>query len=77
MSWDEIPTAPVLEAIASDTSGLGAIDTKLADARHLVVATLVEALNIDSDLLEDELMPAIDDYVRAEFGHEVWLGWVR
>lgn len=53
------------------------VDFSEAAYREAVVASLVGAWGLDAEDVEDLLMPAIDNQVRAVFGHDGWLRWVR
>lgn len=48
-----------------------------ADRRQAVVAALVGAFpTLEVEDIEDQLMPAIDNEYRAEYGHTQWTRWV-
>lgn len=48
-----------------------------ADKRSNVVAALMSAFTtFEVEDIEEVLMPAIDNAVRAEYGHDAWVRWV-
>lgn len=49
-----------------------------AGKRSNVVAALMAAFTtLEVEDVEELLMPAIDNAVRAEYGHTTWVEWVR
>ncbi|MGQ0847485.1 MAG: hypothetical protein ACT4QF_25485 [Sporichthyaceae bacterium] len=46
------------------------------EARERIVALLVESFGIQSEDVEDLMMPSLDHAVRAVWGHELWREWV-
>jgi hypothetical protein len=53
------------------------VDFSEAAYREAVVAALVGAWGMDPEDVEEIFMPGIDNQVRATFGHDGWLRWVR